>query len=317
MRGDKLRGRKAVAINKRFSLAIFLCLMFGVILLSLDRGINAQILIRQILVLSVISMGAVFVFTVGSFGISLGASTLLSVVLGGAVFAYTQSYTLSLLSCIFVPMSVCVGGNCLIRIFKLPSYASAVIILTFCISLSWLTLSLFGGTINTGMPTKKFFGTPGATVLFFLIFTVLCVLMEYILPVGKRQKELGFCLNTARLQGISPLFYSTLAFVFASLGVGIGGFLILCSDNIIEKTQVSDLGFNIIFALFLGGMPVAGGKRSSILCGLIGSVSAVFIREIFVCLSLSDGLPQLIRSIILLVILICFEKINGDFNASY
>lgn len=310
-----MRCGKWISVNKRFFISLIICAVSVGILICLDREINTEYIVRQILVLSLISMGAVFVFTVGSFGISLGVSTLLSVVTGGVAFMHTQSYILSALTCIFVPLLVCVAGNFLIRLFRLPPYASAVIILTFCISVSWLILGALGGAVNTNMPKDNVFNTLTAALLCFALFAALCVTVEYVLPLGKRQKELGHNQNTARLYGISPLLYSTLAFAVAGLAVGIGGFLILCADDSIGKTQVSDLGFNIIFALFLGGMPVAGGKKSNFLCGLLGSIAAVFIREIFVFLSLPDGISQSIRALILIVVLIGFEKINGEFNA--
>lgn len=62
---------------------------------------NLEILINQSVILTVVAIGAVFIFSLGSFDISLGASMAVSGMLGVMVFNETESFGLMFLSCIF------------------------------------------------------------------------------------------------------------------------------------------------------------------------------------------------------------------------
>ena len=298
----------------------FICaavLICGILILAwLRRGeLSLQylsLLASRALVLSIITLGAVFVFTVGAFGISLGASTLVGVVCGALTYNYTQSFYMTLTVCVAVPVFWCALSSVLSTFFELPAYVTAVLMLGLLGSLASEIISVCGGKIITQMPQNNSFSSLAPRFGVFLLFFAFCITMYEILPIGKRQKELGNDRHRAHLLGISRRIYSAVGFIFAGIGVGLGAFLILCSDTSIDRTSVSDLGFNIIFAIVLGGMPISGGRVSRLSSAVLGSASAIVVseimRQIIGGVEYFDGMSQALRAIILFILLMILKK---------
>ena len=279
------------------------------------------ILLSRSLVLSIITVGAVFVFTVGAFGISLGASTLFGVSLGAAVYETTGSIALSFVVSVGAPALSCVISSVLSTFFNLPAYVTAALMLALLGSAARVTLESRGGEIFTGLSGNTVFDSLRFRAIFFAFYMLLCVFLFHFCPVGRKQKALGDDRHKARLMGVSRRWYSAVAFLVAGLGVGLGAFLILCSGDSVSKSSVSDLGFNIIFAILLGGMSLSGGSGSRLSSAVMGSFSAIFISEIlyevFGHKMQYLGLSQMIRGGILLIFMVISSKNiqNGGKNA--
>lgn len=285
----------------------FLC---GAGLLIVKGGMSweyLESLISRAVVLSIITMGAVFVFTIGAFGISLGASTLVGVSFGALVYESTGNIFLTFFACIGAPVVGCVTSSALSSFFSLPPYVTAALMLGLFGSVARLILQMHGGEIVTGLGGDAPFNSTGERLLCFVLFFSLCILLYHVLPIGNKQKELGDNRDRARLQGLSRRGLSLAGFFVAGLGVGIAGFLILCSYPWVNRGSISDLGFNIIFAIILGGMSLSGGSHSRLSSAIWGSFSAIFMSEIIyeVCgeSPVFLGVSQTARGIILLALM--------------
>lgn len=319
MAGNK---SKRFFCSRAFPTAFALSCLITLCLLRGDASADYLLsLLSRVLVLSVITVGAVFIFTVGAFGISLGASTLLGLSAGAAVYGATGSIALAFLTCVGVPTVACLISSMLSTLFDLPAYVTAALMLGLLGSGARVILEAHGGEIYTNLLGNNPFDTVGARLWFFLLYFALCVIIYHVTPVGKRQKALGDDRDMARLTGISRRWYVGIGFLMAGLGVGLGAFLILCSRPSITVSSVSDLGFNIIFAILLGGMSLSGGSKSRLLSSVIGSFSAIFLseilREIFGHAPTYLGISQGIRGVILLIFMVMFARNDkkGDENA--
>ncbi len=305
---EKIFDKKRALSEVLFPTGIF-CLCAAV-LWVVKRGMPREYfesLISRATVLSIITMGAVFVFTIGAFGISLGASTLVGLSFGALVYQTTSNIFLAFLACVGAPAFGCVVSSVLSSLFSLPPYVTAALMLGLFGSVARLILQLRGGEIVTGLGGAIWFNSTWARLLCFVLFFGFCVALYYILPVGRKQKELGDNKDRARLLGLSRRILSLIGFFVAGLGVGIGGFLILCSYPSVNRGSVSDLGFNIIFAIILGGMLLSGGSRSRLSSAIWGSFSAIFLSEIIYAIFGDSrvflGVSQIIRGVILLILM--------------
>ena len=68
--------------------------------INISYGLKA--VINQSIVVATIATGAVFIYTLGAFDISLGANCAVSALLGAMVFNQTQSIALMLIVCVLV-----------------------------------------------------------------------------------------------------------------------------------------------------------------------------------------------------------------------
>lgn len=301
--------------------ACFLTVCVLALVLLIQRGGVADgeyisALVSEAVVLCIISMGAVFIFTVGAFGISLGASTLMGAALGGAVYAESRSIIAAFFACVLAPVAGCVISSLLSGLFKLPKYVTAAVMLGIFASVARMIFELEGGVIQTGLGGGRYADSLYVRVLTFSLYFVLCIIVFYILPVGKRQRLQGQDGETARLLGISRLSVSALGAVIAGIGVGLGAFCVLCSYPSIDRSVTGDLGFNIIFAVLLGGMPLSGGNGSRLYSAVFGGISATLIGEILGNAIggsvVYTGMSQVIRACVLLILFIAVKPYRAS-----
>ena len=290
--------------------------LFGVaVLLSGASQLFLELpaLISRGLVLSLAGVGAVFVFSVGAFGISLGASALTCVILGAHVWSATESLVLTLSACVLLAVAICVLCSLLTTFCKLPPYVTATLMLSLLFAVAQAMLS--GGEVSVGLRGGLFDSLISRTAVLLLYF-FLCAFLYYATPMGKRQRLLGDDPSRAHLSGVSRVVSSALAFSVAGIGVGLCGFMILSIYDAVGMSAVSDLGFNIIFAVLLGGMPLSGGKRTRLFAGVFGSFSVVFADYLFKLLvpgvTNSAGLSQVIRTLAVLALIILLRPKGSD-----
>lgn len=288
---------------------IFLALLIA---LSGGEALSADKLtelLSRACVLSLAGVGAVFVFTVGAFGISLGASTLTCVIVGALTWVGTGDLLLSFLCCIGLAIFNCVLSSLLTTFCRLPPYVTAVLMLSvlFAVGRSMIgdepiSVGLSGGALDS--PTVRFF----AAAIYFSV----CCYLFFFTPLGSRQMLLGDDPERARLLGVERVPYGALAFLIAGVGVGACAFLILCSQDAVIFSVTSDLGINIILAILLGGMPLSGGIESSPLAAVVGSLSTVMIDDLLFYLLYGfesrDAVAQVIKAVIVLVLVIVLSS---------
>lgn len=314
MRWVKLseKGKRVVSETRRISVCIITVCVLSLALLAqtggaIDAGYAGRLL-SEAVVLSIISMGAVFIFSAGAFGISLGASTLMGAAVGGAVYAESGSIIAAFFACICVPVAGCVASSLLSGLFKLPKYVTAAVMLAIFVSVARAVFEWQGGVIQTGLGGGRYADSLYVRMLCFSLYLLLCVAVFYILPIGRRQRLLGQDGERARLSGISRISVSAMGATVAGIGVGLGAFLILCSYPSIDRSVTGDLGFNIIFAVLLGGVSLSGGDGSRLYSAIFGGVSAILISEILSNMlgtyAGNMGISQVIRAIMLLILFV-------------
>lgn len=301
---EKGRGMPAQSLLPLCTTTILLvCAVFvsGGGILTRDNGFG---LLSQIFVLATASVGAVFVFTVGAFGISLGVSTLTCVILGAHIRMLTGSVALALLACVSLGVFNCVLSALLTSLLHLPPYVTAVLMLSLLYAVSQALL--LSDEIEVGLGGTALDGVLPRAIIFILYF-IFCAAVFYRTRIGRRQRLLGESPSAAHLTGISRVTYSVIAFAVAGVGVGLCAFMLLSGSDTVGMYSVSDLGFNIVFAIVLGGMSLSG-ERAGLCAGLLGAVSAVLADySLTLLLSGTDNaeeLLQMIRAAALLAIMI-------------
>lgn len=298
-------------VRRAFACIGTACALSAVLFIMSGGSIDARRvrgLISEALVLSIICMGSVFIFSSGAFGISLGASTLMGVAIGGAVYAGSDSMLAAFFACVSATVIGSISSSLLSCLFKLPKYVSAAVMLAIFGSAARAVIEMHGGAIYTGLGGGRYADSLYMRILFFVLYLLLCIIVFYILPTGKGLRLLGQDPELARLSGISRLRISLAGAAVAGLGVGLGAFLILCSYPSIDRGVTGDLGFNIIFAVLLGGMSLSGGERSRLYSAIFGAISAVLAGEVLrragEDIGYFSGVSQVIRACVLLLLFV-------------
>lgn len=310
----------------RHALINFMPLMALVVLLGLfivliaakdyNLSRNLQVILNEGIVLAIVATGAIFIFTLGTFDISLGANTLLSATIGIIVYNSTGNVFLMFLVCILTAVSCSLLSAILGAIFKLPMFVTTVAMLSCLTAIATTLIGNRGGASGSNpsivvpfemQSSLQVLDNPAFKIIVLACFALLCVFVFDFTKVGRRQKMLGGNPICAKMTGISLNLYAIIAFLMAGLGVGLGAGLSIVYVPSVSTGTASGIGMNIFIAIVFGGMPISGGPRSKIYAALVGGFSFILLKNILYILlenvsGTRDGISQIVSAVLFLAV---------------
>lgn len=261
---------------------------------------NLEIIINQSVILTVVAIGAVFIFSLGSFDISLGASMAVSGMIGVMVFNKTESFAIMLLACLATGILVGMVNSLLSAIFNLPAFVSTIAMLSILTSL--VDLILDGNTnISLAGSTMEIDNLVVKLVILIGFFSVAFYLFNKT-SIGRKNKFLGSNPVAGSQTGISVIRQTIYSFCFSGIGVGLAAFLTILRAPTLSKSTGGSIGMDVLIAIVFGGMSVSGGARSKIGASIIGGLSITVLNQVLLVLGASFGMTQLIKGVMFLVV---------------
>lgn len=293
--------------------AVALAILFGVFCAMVESmGFRLDIYMKKILnesvVLAVIATGAIFIYSLGSFDISLGASTLFSATLGVMAYNATESFAVMILVIFGVAIGCSLLSSVLASVFHIPVFVTTVAMMSVLTAVASQIISVNGGALG-GISIPSSLVKPLDNITFKLsmvaAYAALCIFVFNFTKTGRRLKFLGGNPVCAKLSGIPVNKYAIVAFVMAGIGVGLGAFLTLVYTPSVTATTAGGIGMNVIVAIVFGGMPISGGPRSRIYSALIGGFSFILLNNILklvVSGNAGYGISQIISAVCFLLV---------------
>lgn len=293
--------------------AVALAILFGVFCVMVEsKGFRLDIYMKKILnesvVLAVIATGAIFIYSLGSFDISLGASTLFSATLGVMAYNATESFAVMILVIFGVAIGCSLLSSVLASVFHIPVFVTTVAMMSVLTAVASQIISVNGGALG-GISIPSSLVKPLDNITFKLsmvaAYAALCIFVFNFTKTGRRLKFLGGNPVCAKLSGIPMNKYAIVAFVMAGIGVGLGAFLTLVYTPSVTATTAGGIGMNVIVAIVFGGMPISGGPRSRIYSALIGGFSFILLNNILklvVSGNAGYGISQIISAVCFLLV---------------
>ncbi len=289
-------------------LILFSALCIIVSIKGYRLGRYLEIVFNQGLVLAIVATGSIFIYTLGSFDISLGASTLFSATLGVMTYNATNSIVLMILVIFGVAIGCSLLSSTLASVFRLPVFVTTVAMMSVLSAVSATIITTFGGSLG-GISIPSSVVKPLDNMVFkismLVLFALVCFFVFELTKIGRRQKFVGGNPICAKMTGINQNKYAIIAFVMAGIGVGLGAFLTLVYTPSVTTTTAGSLGMQIIVAIVFGGMPISGGPRSRIYSAIVGGFSYVILDNILKILIQGNagyGISQVISAIFFLFI---------------
>lgn len=263
-------------------------------------------------VLVLVATGAIFIYTLGSFDISLGASTLLCATVGVLTYNSTQSVFLTVIVMFAIGVGCSLLSSLLASVFRIPVFVTTVAMMSVLSAIS-LQLIISNGSGNGLSLPKTVFGaldSPLIKIIAIAVWVLICLFLFNFTKIGRREKFLGANPFCAKLTGISMYKYAIIAFIMAGLGVVLGAIFTLSYSPTVNTGTASSIGMDILVAIVFGGMPISGGPRSKIYASLIGGFSYVLLnltlnivlRMVGVDSQGSQGITQIISAIVFLAV---------------
>ena len=260
--------------------------------------------VNQSVVVALVATGAVFIYTLGSFDISLGAATGVSALLGAMAYNATGSLVVMFLVCVCVALLIGFINSSLASVFNLPIFVTTVAMMSVLSAFMLILIGLNGAgdTIKVKAKAVKPLDNIPFKVAVLLAYVALCWFVFTLLPVGRQSKFIGGNPLCARLSGISEKKMAIAAAMISAVGIGLGAFLTIVYAPTLNKDAASSIGMDVIIAIVFGGMTVSGGPRSRILAAVVGAFSMGFLTQIMTMLNLGSGFGQMIKAAIFLTV---------------
>ncbi len=292
---------------------VALAVLFAVLCLTVQaKGYRLpmylKILLNEGVVLAIVATGATFIYTLGSFDISLGASTLFSATVGVMVYNATGNFDLMLLAIFGVAIGCSLLSSVLASVFHIPVFVTTVAMMSVLSAVAAQIITANGGALGgISIPAEvvRPFDVMWFKILVLTVFFAVCMFLFDYTKLGRRQKFLGGNPVCAKLTGIDLNKYAILAFIMAGIGVGIGAFLTLVYTPSVTTGTAGSIGMNILVAIVFGGMPISGGPRSKIYAAVVGGFSYIILNNILKILIDSNagyGISQIVSAVFFLAV---------------
>lgn len=279
-------------------------LLVAFFIIGTSKNINVaygmKSIINQSVVVAVVATGAIFIYTLGSFDISLGASVAVSALVGGIVYNKTESLVIMFAACLGVAVFIGLFNSVLASIFNLPVFVTTIAMLSVLNALVLVLIKMngTGSEIRVPMMAVSRLNTTQFKIFVLAAFFLVCILVFSFTKVGRMQKFQGGNPICAKLSGISVKKMSIIAFIMSGIGVGLGACLSIVYAPTLTRNTASSVGMDVIIAIVFGGMPVSGGARSKIYAAVIGAFSMTLLSQIMVMFNLNSGIGQMVKAAI-------------------
>ncbi|MBD5489347.1 MAG: inner-membrane translocator [Lachnospiraceae bacterium] len=296
-------------------IALFVAFLIIGTMRDINVSYGLKSIINQSVVVAVVATGAIFIYTLGSFDISLGASTAVSALIGGMVYIKTENLFLMTLVCVGVAVLVGLFNSVLASVFNLPVFVTTIAMLSVLNALVLVLISVNGTGSEIAVPAAAVKPLNNTTfkIVVLLVFVLLSIFIFSFTKIGRMQKFQGGNPVCAKLSGISEKKMAIIAFVMSGIGVGLGAFLSILYAPTLTRNTASSVGMDVIIAIVFGGMPVSGGARSKIYAAVIGAFSMTLLSQIMVMFNLNSGIGQMVKAaIFILVVFLATSDQRGN-----
>ena len=209
-------GQLMVAILPFVALIVLFALFVGVVSMKGYRlDMYLQIVFNEGVVLAVVATGAIFIYTLGTFDISLGAATLFAATMGVLAYNATENMALMILAIFASGITCSLLNSVLASVFHIPAFVTTVAMMSVLTAVASQIITTKGGALGgISIPSVvvKDMDNPGFKIILLAVFFLVCFFIFNLTKAGRRQKFIGGNPVCATLTGIKFNKYTILAF---------------------------------------------------------------------------------------------------------
>lgn len=269
---------------------------------------NLQNMANQVIVTALVAIGAVFVYGVGNFDMSLGSGVLFSAVLGAMAAVKTGNLFVCLLVCLGVSVALAVIKGVFSAYIEVPFFIFTIVLASV---ISSIVLVIMGSETTVYLknavkeiPTFNFTQMTIINVVCLLAYFLLCLFLFNYTPIGSKVKMMGGNPVSAQQSGINLKKMQVLTFIISSIGIALAAFILIIRTRTIGSATAGSTGTDVMIALVVGGMPISGGPKSKISAGLVGALIVTILNSGLTMMGLSTAAIQIVRGLVFIVVVL-------------
>ncbi|TAH56700.1 MAG: ABC transporter permease [Sphaerochaeta sp.] len=278
----------------------FVGLVFVFSILTKGRILNPRninLMLSQVYVLMIASLGVFMIMTVGGLDFSQGSILGLTSI----VFAWVSPYGI-ILGIIAAMLAGALMGafNGFFHVkFKIASF-----IVTICTMYLFRGLCEYlttHGPISASLKVLSLDETWLKILLTTIVITIGFLVIHFT-RLGYDLRAIGAGEIAARFSGSRPELTTFLVYTFAGMITGFASFINVIRVGSITGTAGSQLETQILIALVLGGMPIGGGAKARFSNIIFGSLTYSVLERSLPMVFPISATQQLVKGIIFLIV---------------
>jgi ribose transport system permease protein len=279
---------------------------------NLFSAYNIRILVQAVCVYAILSMGAMFVYSMGYMDISVGAQVGVYSILFILISNKTGSLLMAFLSILVLALiSGFINGYVAVML-GLPSIVTSIFLMSIFGGVQALIMEKLATNTVSIEGDISFFKNTGFMVAVIVVVALVSIYLYKYTQLGELTKSIGANERATKFSGVSTTKWKVLAYAFFGVTVALGAFLLTARTGAAGKGTGNGYAMDIMVALLLGGMPLSGGMKSKISSALIGSFTYVILSNGLILSGVDTKLVYIIKAIVFIaVILITCRKKDG------
>jgi len=268
-----------------------------------------RVYINKSVTLLILTLGAIFIYSMGSMDISVGATAgVASIIMVSVSNATGNNIVLGMFVAILFTI-VCAFINASVGEFlHLPSVIGSIFLMFFGGGIQALyfkdrtSITMYGNYDFVSQTWFKF--------LVVFIFFVITVYLFKFTKLGKYTRAIGTNEQVARQSGINVWVFKILAYSFLGIAVVIGSFFSLTREGVVTKSTGNDYHMQIMIALILGGMPLSGGMKSKVTAAIVGTLVYNILDTGLALCGVPSEISAVVQALVLFIIIVatCRKK---------
>lgn len=269
---------------------------------------NLQNMISQVMVTALVAIGAVFVFGIGNFDMSLGGCVLFTAVIGAMTAVKSGSLILTFVVCIVVSVAIAIVKGVFSSYVEVPFFIFTIVLSSV---ISSVVLVIMGSETTIYLknavkeiPSFDFTQLTIISLIFLVIYFGVCLILFNYTPLGSKVKMMGGNPVSANQSGINIKKMQIVTFIISAVGIALAAFMLIIRTRTIGSQTAGSTGTDVLIALVVGGMPISGGPKSKISAGIVGALIVTVLNSGLTILGLSSGIIQIVRGVVFVAVVL-------------
>ncbi|MCF0142874.1 MAG: ABC transporter permease [Parasporobacterium sp.] len=297
---------------------LLFCLVFFSILTpiygeSIWSAAKLATLVSNVIVLCLLSVGSVFVYSLGNMDVSIGKQVGLYCTLIVIMANKTGSLLPGILISIALAVVIGIANGALGEILHIHPVVTSVVFMMILAGINTVMYNSIGSrNVALSSVDHHIFKNTWVMLIALVVEIVVVTYLFNYTKYGKYAKAIGANPVAAEQSGINLIKYKAIPYVVMGFCVVLAALFQMGYTGSASDSTGTGFEMNVIVALVLGGMPLSGGMTSRISSAVVGSVTLALLSVGLPMIGVEANQVFLIKGIIfLIVVLITCRQKNG------
>lgn len=299
---------------------VVLCLVIFSLLPPLVTGVSIwstgpfKSIVKHITVYALMSMGAVFVYSLGYMDISIGAQLSMYSLLIMLSNRWVGNIWLGVLISLAIAVLCGLINGAVAVILKMPSIVTSLFLQFIIYGVNILIIQeLGGGQFITMSISDTWMAVLREPAVLIAIMAVLAIIATYIFRftrIGKTAKAIGANEVYAHQSGVNTTKFKVIMYLILGVFVVIAAIVYVGLNGTADAKAGLGMEMTVMLCLILGGMPLTGGMNAKMSSALLGAITYTLLTDGLQYLRIEAKLVNLFVAIIfvIVVLLTCRKK---------